>query len=305
MSTTHVDTLTGNPLALMNFGNSPLRVEGSHLHAPGGIALLAGSAGLSVNGAHITTNQGLTLTSRANGLVEIRTQGHLLSFEVKADQLAQATSPYQLPELLTNGGKLELRDSHLTGAHISMQGGSIHLANTHIRGDTVKVGDRTTNTLTLDNQATIRSSAGVVELIAKNTTFAGTIENPGGFVEVSGTEVLHFTGVVQAANLLIDPSHLWIIESIYQVPSGVSILTPSALVTLLQGGNITISATNEIKIPYVGSPLDFTGVPSGRSLTLQNATTITVERGFVNTNNLNFTIQATSTANVSLVPTES
>ncbi|MEN9243294.1 MAG: CHAT domain-containing protein [Gloeomargarita sp. DG02_5_bins_242] len=304
MDTTNVENLSGNPLAMLDFGAGSLRVQGATLNAPGGIALIAGQGGVLAEGAKITSAQGVTLIGRGNGFVEIRNQDSILGFEVRQEQLAGASSIYQMPELLTAGGHLTVRDSSITGGKVSLNAAHIRVENSNLRGDTVQIGDATSQILNFDSQSTITSQAGVVELMAKNTEFAGKIENYEGFVEVSGTDFLSFTGEVKAGTLLIDPSDLWIIESIYAVPSGTSVLTPSALITQLQTGNVTLTATSEIKIPFVGTPIDFTGVPAGRTLTLKDANTITVERGFINTNNLNLQIEPGNTANIALAPGE-
>jgi len=305
MNTQNVEGLTGNPLALMDFGNGRIEVNGSYLSAPGGIAFVAGRGGIQVENANITGNKGVHLISRPNGFVEIRTQQNILGFVVRQEELAKANSIYQLPELLTGEGTITVRNSGIAGDIIGLNSDAVTIESTNITGQTVQVGDTSVNSLVFDRNSIITSPGGIVELIAKNTEFAGKIDNPSGYVEVSGTEYLRFTGIVNAGTLLIDPTDLWIIENIYQVPSGVSVLTPTSLISQLQSGNVTLLATNEINIPFIGSPLDFTGVPANRSLTLQSGNTITINRGFINTNNLNFTANATNSINIGLASGDS
>lgn len=294
MHTTDVQRLVGNPVGLGDFGSGRMELNEAILKAQGQLALLGGQGGVRLQDAKLYSDAGITITAKANGLVEIRHKDYLLGFEVRPEQLLQAKT---LADVFAKGSQLSAPTVQLAGEQVSLHG-------TRIQGQ--QVAARGTQSLVVDKQSSIvTGGSGQVTLIAKNTGFAGQIINPGGFVEVSGTEQLRFTGRVQAETLLIDPANLWVIEDIYVTPGGVSVLTVDALIGQLQSGNVILSATNEIKFPFAPNPIDLGTVPAGRSLTLKDATTITVERGVVNANFLNLTIDAGNQANVRLVDAHS
>ena len=121
MHTQNVEGLAGNPLALMDLGNGKIEINGAKLSAPEGVTLAAGG-GLLADGAKISTDRGVTLVGRKDGFVEIRTEGNILGFAVRRDELQKTTSIYQLPELLTGNGRLTVRNSEIQGQSAQLLG---------------------------------------------------------------------------------------------------------------------------------------------------------------------------------------
>jgi hypothetical protein len=80
----------------------------------------------------ISTDRGVTLVGRKDGFVEIRTEGNILGFAVRRDELQKTTSIYQLPELLTGNGRLTVRNSEIQGQSAQLLGQEVVIQSSKI-----------------------------------------------------------------------------------------------------------------------------------------------------------------------------
>ncbi|HZV61579.1 MAG TPA: autotransporter-associated beta strand repeat-containing protein [Methylophilaceae bacterium] len=249
--------------------------HGQILADGGKVALVAGRAD-SVLESLINTDGVIRANSLRNQNGKIYLDGGA-GGTVRVSGVLDASAP-----AADQGGDIRVLGNNVTlsdGAGIDVSGqqtGGKVLIGGDLQGKNNGVLNATTTTV--EQGATIKADGaeqgGQVIVWSDGTThYAGDISAHGkGFAEVSGKEMLRFSGSVDTGGgtLLLDPTNITVQST---AGDGVNTFSGAQIATLLGSNNVVLNADNVIAWNS-GAMLDYNGV-GARSLTLQAGTNIT------------------------------